>query len=362
MSARRLRVRWTVGLALAAAALLVPAVARPSDPPHWISPSGAIDIQCTMGCHQLHTAPGGQLTAAAGNVNLCQSCHTALGSAADLPLNDTDKAVPGVAGTSHAFDVPTTNAQYGAQPPLDAQMSLRVMGGNLVCSTCHNQHVAESAKGGRARIAPARLATALGSTGTLTSGGAYTGTAGLWYLIEIQTTGGSGSATFRWSLDNGTSWMAQNVVSGTDVALNNGVTVTFTNGSPVAQSFLAGERWEFSASYPFLRAVLDSGDNASADKFCRDCHRDWVMTHSATESYDGAYKSHPVGVGLNANTRGYDRAAPLDANGQEQTGGADRDGNPTNDLRLDSGGRVQCLSCHGVHYVDANSKTVDGPQ
>ena len=35
--------------------------------------------------------------------------------------------------------------------------------------------------------------------------------------------------------------------------------------------------------------------------------------------------------------------------------------NPTNDLRLDSGGRVQCLSCHGVHYADSNTQTVDEP-
>jgi len=50
---------------------------------------------------------------------------------------------------------------------------------------------------------------------------------------------------------------------------------------------------------------------------------------------------------------GYDRAAPLDGDG-----GVD-DGNDSNDLVLD-GVLVQCLSCHGVHFVDSNTLTVDG--
>ena len=62
---------------------------------------------------------------------------------------------------------------------------------------------------------------------------------------------------------------------------------------------------------------------------------------------------------MNANGKGYDRAAPLDGDGTEQ--GVGDDGNPSNDLALDSGGRVQCLSCHGVHYADSNTLTVDGP-
>jgi hypothetical protein len=89
------------------------------------------------------------------------------------------------------------------------------------------------------------------------------------------------------------------------------------------------------------------------------------MTHSDVESWDSSYKSHPVGVALDANGEGYDRIAGgvpeiLDGNGGLQ-GGAGADTNPSNDLQLDSGNLVQCLSCHGVHNADSNTQTVDGP-
>jgi hypothetical protein len=84
------------------------------------------------------------------------------------------------------------------------------------------------------------------------------------------------------------------------------------------------------------------------------------MDHAAVETWDGTPKSHPVGVALNANGRGYDRAAPLDGNGAAQ-GGAGTDANPTNDLVFDAAGNVQCLTCHGVHYVDSNTLSVDQP-
>ena len=84
------------------------------------------------------------------------------------------------------------------------------------------------------------------------------------------------------------------------------------------------------------------------------------MDHDTVRTYDGNFKSHPVGVALDANGMGYDRSVPLDGNGAPQ-GAAGEDSNPTNDLLLDSGGFVQCLTCHGVHYVDSNTLTVDGP-
>jgi hypothetical protein len=89
-------------------------------------------------------------------------------------------------------------------------------------------------------------------------------------------------------------------------------------------------------------------------------HRSWTMDHDAVRTYDGSFKSHPVGVSLDVNGMGYDRPVPLDRNGAIQgTVGADT--NPTNDLLFDGTGLVQCLTCHGVHYVDSNTLTVDGP-
>ena len=147
--------------------------------------------------------------------------------------------------------------------------------------------------------------------------------------------------------------------------IGDGVTVTFAAGT-----YVIGDKWEFSASYYFLRDAMDSGandttapigDDNPTESFCRDCHRSWVMKHTDIRAYDGTYKSHPVGVALQENTGGaqglatYDRATPLDGNGGT-------DSNDSNDLKLfDSGGTdyVQCLTCHGVHNVDSNTKSDD---
>jgi len=228
-------------------------------------------------------------------------------------------------------------------------MVSRVMGGNVVCSTCHDQHHAKAANRGTLRVSPPERLTALGSTGTITVGGTFTGGSGASYLIEMTTT-----TRFHYSKDGGTSWIAEQNI-GTTVPLDNGLNLTFGGGS-----FAVGERWRFYASYPFLRAPLDQGPNVGGDAFCRDCHRQWVMDHSSVESYDGSYKSHPVGQALGANGRGYDRSAPLDGNGAVQGGGGG-DGVASDDLRLDAGGLVQCVTCHGVHYADSNTLTEDGP-
>ncbi len=322
-----------------------------TDPPHWTPGVG----QDCAGCHMIHQALGGGLTVAAGNVNLCQTCHNPAGQASDLPIYSSDVAVPGVSGTSHGFDVPAVNAAYDVQLPLDPELEERVMDGNVVCSTCHNQHLARAAFGGTPRISTPQRQTALGSTGTLSSGGVYSGAAGSWYLVEIESAGDETSATFRYSKDNATSWMASGLAAGNDVALDDGVTVSFAAGS-----YQVGERWQFYGSWPFLRTAMDSGDNASGAKFCRDCHRAWVMDDVAVNTGDGSYKSHPVGVGLGTGSRTYDFATPLDGNGAVQgSGGADA--NPGNDLQLDASGFVQCLSCHGIHYADGNTQTASEP-
>jgi nitrate/TMAO reductase-like tetraheme cytochrome c subunit len=325
-----------------------------SDPPHWLGATETTD--CTTPCHKGHHADGGQLTSDASNVNLCQSCH----SSNNLPIDSAHQANPGVTGTTHAFGVSTTNSTYGAQPPQDAAMSVRTPGDKVVCSTCHNQHAASSANHGTPRISDANKVVSDGGTGSVTSGGTFTGPEGVWYLVEI-TSVVLDSETLQYSKDNAGTWFGPVAFSyDTPVALGaDGVEVTVTSGVK------ATERWEFYATYPFLRIPLDSGDNTSVEKYCRDCHRAWVMDHTSSggnvNDYDGNYKSHPVGVQLNANGGNYDRTVPLDGDGQPLTGGADADGNVTNDLRLDSSGYVQCLSCHSVHYADSNTLSVDAP-
>ena len=97
---------------------------------------------------------------------------------------------------------------------------------------------------------------------------------------------------------------------------------------------------------PFLR--LDN----SADALCLDCHRERSMT--SVRTHTGNALSHPVGVSLPATSTYHN--PPLDVDGNPQPS----DGNTTNDFVL-NGGVVRCTSCHGVHYTDSNSGTVDGP-
>jgi predicted CXXCH cytochrome family protein len=98
---------------------------------------------------------------------------------------------------------------------------------------------------------------------------------------------------------------------------------------------------------PFLR--LDN----TADALCLDCHASRQMT--SVRTYTGGELSHPVGVALPATATFHN--PPLDVDGNPQPS----DGNTTNDLKLLAGDVVSCTSCHGVHYTDSNSGTVDGP-
>lgn len=338
--------------------LLVSTPTRAADPPHWAGVATSFD--CSTSCHQGHGSLGGALTSAAGNSNLCQKCHISGQSAQDLPTNDADRAdMVAETGIHHAWNRSKTNLAAGANGTITSTaMSLRLntstitcpTGDCVTCSTCHNQHDASSASGGLSRVGKAKPRTGNTSTGTVTSGGTFVGTTGFWYLVEAIS-----NTTFRWSKDGGISWFASNVpmAKGTAVTLadGNGVNVTFS----AAGAFVAGDRWEFNASWPFLRVPIDSGDNTTGARFCRDCHSAWAMDHTSVETWTGTARSHPVGVALNANGGGYDRTAPLDATGVAQTTG---DGNPFNDLKLDAGGRVQCWSCHGAHYAPSNGAAV----
>lgn len=91
-------------------------------------------------CHIFHNAAGGTLTAVNGNPNLCISCHNSGGSASLKPFSNADKAIPGVSGNSHAWGKPSINAARQTNKTTNSEMSLRLPGDSVMCSTCHNQH------------------------------------------------------------------------------------------------------------------------------------------------------------------------------------------------------------------------------
>jgi predicted CXXCH cytochrome family protein len=356
----------SIALACLVHALSVPVVVAYDDP-HFRGNS----VNC-LSCHSVHKAAGQNLTLTIANESLCASCHNMAGSASRFPAERLRKADLSTRfGSSHAWNVAPVNPAGGAAVPSNAKLALRTQQ-NVLCSTCHNQHSNDPVAIAAGTAGPQTQSAAVRIAGTGSGTIAYTGTADATaknYLIEIVETGGNaGTAKFRLSNDGGLSWFGWSgaawvtyavgnaQISGASIPLNDGskITVTFSG------NFAIGDRLRFQIAYPFLRVALDSGDNATGPRFCRDCHAEWAMDHNGVNVYDGTFKSHPVGIAMNANGGGYDYAVPLDANGAAQ-GGAGVDANPTNDIALDAGGRVQCLSCHGVHHADGNSQTVDLP-
>ncbi len=91
-------------------------------------------------CHINHNAVDGQLTVVYGNANLCISCHNPTGVASSKPFSNSMKAIPGVTGTSHSWDIPSVNTTYETNITTNSDMLQRLPGDSVICSTCHNQH------------------------------------------------------------------------------------------------------------------------------------------------------------------------------------------------------------------------------
>jgi predicted CXXCH cytochrome family protein len=370
---------------VALALVLSAAPGRALDAPHDASASPP--TTCTL-CHVPHSAPGGTLTSAYGNPNLCFSCHNLpnVGTRLGFPWTAADEAVPGAGGRSHPWDALVTSSGHGARPPLNAEMAKRIDSGRLTCSVCHDQHgtALQYARGAAQHVFTADGKLAIGSTLTRTAGGG-TGTLGLTsvagptasrsgarpraYLIRIASGGSAGSATYAVSWDNGRTWSTPAATT-SPVALDTdeggaAVTVSF------AGSFNAGDQWkQFTVAYPFLRA---SNLNSA---MCEDCHRDRVQSAACVEGSAGATTgagdscattagiaySHPSGVGVMLQQT-YDRVAggvpqPLDVNGATQ-GGSGGDPLGTNKLVFDAANQVRCLTCHAAHNADSNSLSED---
>ena len=89
----------------------------------------------------------------------------------------------------------------------------------------------------------------------------------------------------------------------------------------------------------FLRMANDR------DQLCLDCHR----TRNVTSHTRG---SHPVNISYNAAAGSFNKP-PVNPNLA----------NPTSDLNASltqTGGTLLCSTCHGVHFTDSKSSTVDG--
>jgi predicted CXXCH cytochrome family protein len=363
---------------------LAPLAVVASDAPHDMSQTvGSQPITCDS-CHLIHNALGVTLTTTAGNAAVCASCHTT--GNFGFPYNTADQATPGGGGLHHRWDAAASGAapgasDAGAQAPGNTGMLARINGngGNLNCSTCHDQHRGASLYGpgtpgsGMPRATQhvsAVTKTPTSSAGTVTVSTVDAAASPRGYLVKISPdtthfilSNDGGTSWWCWS---GTGWTTSGCTgtpvtgpgrsTGAGVALNDPagnayVQVTF-GGTPAL-----GDTFGFYVSYPFPR--MDN--NLSA--MCENCHVARVMNAvAASTGADGVKQfSHPVGDSL-LSGRTYDRAggtAPhgsiLDASGAAQTAG---DGNVTNDVRLATDGTVRCMSCHYPHATDSNSLSV----
>lgn len=111
-----------------------------ASPAYAITVSTCAPHNSCNGCHMTHNAAGGAINVVAGNPNLCMSCHNATGMAAAKPFTNSDKAIPGVSGTSHAWDKPSVNPIRETNKTTNSEMLMRLPGDSIICSTCHNQH------------------------------------------------------------------------------------------------------------------------------------------------------------------------------------------------------------------------------
>jgi hypothetical protein len=113
------------------------------------------------------------------------------------------------------------------------------------------------ARGELQQVTPAAVSeiTKSGSgSATLKLLGTYRGDYLQDYLLEAESSGEVGSATFRWSLDQGQSWEKTGLAAaGADkpVGLDEGLTVYWESG--VGSDLVAGDRWTFTAWPPVYR-------------------------------------------------------------------------------------------------------------
>lgn len=144
--------------------------------------------------------------------------------------------------------------------------------------------------------------------------------------------------------------------------------------NPFAQTYV---------TYSGGETTLGAGDGRQfmrmdnqTNQMCEECHY-WMKsgtTYAGTtptnvKVYDGNKKSHPVNINLAtiaANNPDEYFSVPVEPNWQPQTGtrysaNGTGDTNPTNNLVLDATGNIRCMTCHGIHYTDSNTSSVDGP-
>ena len=338
---------------LLALSLLISAPAWAVDPPHDFTTLP--DDPCAS-CHIPHESPGGSLTTVTGNANLCISCHNPGGPASALPFDDADQALP-------APGLPPATTPSG------------------------NSHRWDSGPSGWVEVDAGNT-----SPGTVTSGGAFTGRFSKTYTLTIVAPGDVGVATFSWVATTPPGGSGGPTLTAAGVALDEGVTVTFTDGAS-SPAFVAGDQWRLyvrtdlnNPTAPKLQVRLEDGKimcstchnqhSQKEDPFTRhndspppysgpgdgagrhfqrvdnDANQMCVDCHSARDVGSSSLGSHPVGPAT--------EGACLTCHGDSFTNFPDQDITPVK-TGSGAGMAIVCLSCHAPHDpTGALGLTTDG--
>ncbi|RKZ70207.1 MAG: hypothetical protein DRQ44_01355 [Gammaproteobacteria bacterium] len=337
----------TVRLSLLALSGLLLSLAVPSvfalDPPHDVSRN----INC-INCHTPHGAAGGSITRAAGNPNLCMTCHIPAGLASNRPFVDSDQALPGISGTSHRWDSGPSG-------------HVKAAGGNL-------------------------------SSGTLRSGGAFSGRIERVYSITVTSSGDSGVALFNWSDDAGN---AGSGISGSGVALTQGLLLNFLDGAS-SPSFVQNDSWilrvrtdlrlpdfnvpaerQMAARLAEVTRNPDRSFNTTNAKVvCSVCHDQHSQENAPFDPLSPAFTGAGTGEGRHFQRENNELNqmclichSPRDVQNSALGSHPVRVPIPAGDfqtpalLPLDTNAQVACMSCHMPHFTDsggANGGAGDG--
>ncbi len=304
--------------------------ATATDPPH--------NLNCAD-CHKTHSAPGGTITKVGGNANLCFSCHIPGGTATAKPFAVSDQAFPwpGLAaatasGTSHRWDSgPAGHVTFG---------------------------------GGA--VTP--------STGTVKSEGAFTGPYAKTYTITITTAGNVGVARFSWTATTPGGGSGANVLTGVSVPLDQGISVTFTDGT--GTSFQLNDKWYVyvrtdinAPSNPVLSAVMENGFI-----MCSTCHDVHSQVNEPFDRNAPAYLGAGTGAGrhFQAVSNDVDQMC-IDCHSARNVQSAEIGGSHAVGVTVPAAGdykapttlpldktqnMVRCTTCHTLHYSPAGNGTV----
>ncbi|MSN25392.1 MAG: CxxxxCH/CxxCH domain-containing protein [Geobacter sp.] len=216
--------------------------------------------------------------------------------------------------TSGAVDYPHYDAANGMTCTVchTAQMTLGSTGYNNVCLSCHRPG---DPLAGKKPITPADAANPYGNHSTTGISKSY-------------------QTSHRW--DGSDTVPAAGALPPIQAALTSS---NLRGRTGQALACVRCHDQHSNANGQFLRIANNQ------DQLCLDCHR----SRNVQSHLKG---SHPVNINYNSATGSFNKP-PVNSN----------PANPSSDLntRLTaSGGNLLCSTCHGVHYTDSRSSTVDG--